>query len=237
MIRGLGLDSHTSGWTLADCYAGLPGRVTVGEMARDEQIVFAARHLFGARAVNRANDLLPFVRDWRPDLIVHDTLELGSPTVAESCGIHHVTHGYGPAVPGTEMFAGLIGRAIADQGLDDPIPAVLAAPYLEVCPAGLATGEPIPWPDIRSIRPSAGEIPAGATLPPGFDDLPHPDTVYLTLGTITNQSADVFRAAVGGIAAAGLNVVLTTGPGFDPAELCELSLGVLALHSVPQALP
>ncbi len=235
-IRGLGLDSHISGWTLADSYAGLPGRVTVGEMGRDEQIVFAARHLFGARAVNRANDLLPFVRDWRPDLIVHDTLELGSPAVAESCGIQHVTHGYGPTVPGTEMFAGLIGRAIAAQGLDDPIPAVLAAPYLEVCPAGLATGEPIPWPDIRSIRPGPGEVPAGATMPPGFDDLPDADTVYLTLGTITNQSAEVFRAAVDGITAAGLNVVVTTGPGFDPAELGELPLGVLALPFVPQAL-
>jgi len=236
LIDGLGLDSHTSGWTLADSYAGLPGRATVGEMGRDEQIVFAARHLFGARAVDRANDLLPFVRDWRPDLIVHDTLELGSPAVAESGGIRHVTHGYGPTVPGTEMFAELIGQTIADRGLADPVPAVLAAPYLEVCPAGLATGEPIPWPDIRPIRPSAGEIPSDAVLPPEFADLPPADTVYLTLGTITNQSTEVFSAAIEGIVAAGLNALVTTGPSFDRAGLGELPAGVLAVSFVPQAL-
>ena len=73
---------------------------------------------------------------------------------------------------------------------------MLAAPYLEVCPPGLATGAPVPWPDVRPIRPSAGEIPPGIALPPGFAALPHEDTAYLTLGTITNQSAEVFRAAI-----------------------------------------
>ena len=236
MIDGLGVGSHRSGMTLAESYAAVPGGAVLGEMSREQEMEFAARHLFGARAVDRANDLLPFVRDWRPDLIVHDTLELGSAVAAEIHGIRQLTHGYGPTVPGTEIFAGLIGRSIAELGLPDPIPAVLAAPYLEVCPPGLATGAPVPWRDVRPIRPSAGEIPSGAALPPGFTDLPPAETAYLTLGTISNQSAGVFRAAIDGIAAAGLNVLVTTGPGFDPADLGTRPAGVLSVPFVPQAL-
>jgi UDP:flavonoid glycosyltransferase YjiC (YdhE family) len=236
LIHGLGVESHTSGLTLAESYAAVPHGAVLGEMSHDQEIIFAARHLFGARAVDRANDLLPLVRDWRPDLIVHDTLELGSPTVAQACGVQHVTHGYGPTVPGTDTLAALIGQTIADHGLADPTPAVLAAPYLEVCPPGLATGEPIPWPDVRPIRPGAGEIPPGAVPLPELDDLPPAETVYLTLGTITNQSATVFRAAIDGIVAAGLYAFVTTGPSFDPAQLGTLPAGVLAVPFVPQAL-
>ncbi len=236
VIDALGVASHTSGMTLAESYAAVPGRAALGEMGREQEMEFAARHLFGARAVDRAHDLTAFVGDWRPDLIVHDTLEFGSAVAAEKFGTRHLTHGYGPTMPGTEVFAGLIGLTIAEQGLSDPIPAVLAAPYLEVCPPGLATGAPVPWPDVRPIRPSAGEIPPGIALPPGFAALPHEETAYLTLGTITNQSAEVFRAAIDGIAAAGLNVLVTTGPGLDPADLGAVPAGVLAVPFLPQAL-
>ena len=60
-------------------------------MGREQEMEFAARHLFGARAVDRAHDLTAFVGDWRPDLIVHDTLEFGSAVAAEKFGTRHLT--------------------------------------------------------------------------------------------------------------------------------------------------
>src|SRR3954470_16600853 len=89
---GLGITAHGSGLTLGESYARLPDYTTISALPPEEQAGFAARYLFGAGAVDRANALAAFVDEWRPDLVVHDTLELGSPTVAEARGIPHVTH-------------------------------------------------------------------------------------------------------------------------------------------------
>src|SRR5262249_37518686 len=187
LIRGLGVRAHTSGVTLAESYARMPDQITISRLPADQQAGFAAQHLFGAGAVDRARDLVELMRDWRPDLVVHDTLELGAPTAAVMRGIPHVTHGYGPIIPPTAEFAAAIAKAIADAGLPDPVPAVFAAPYLDVCPPGLHDEHPSPWATMYPLRPSPGEFEPDA-LPPAFDALPHPYTVYVTLGTIMNQN-------------------------------------------------
>ncbi len=236
VVSGLGVEFHPSGVTLAESYARLPDATTISALPPHEQAAFAAQHLFGAGAVDRARDVVGLIGDWRPDLVVHDILELGTPTAATGYGVPHVTHGYGPMVPGTRFFADAIGGAIAGAGLTDPIPAVLAGPYLDICPPAVTGTEESPWTDTRPLRPSAGEVPPGAALPAAFASLPHPETVYLTLGTITNQAPEVFRAAVGGCARLPVNVVVTTGPGLDPAVLGPLPPHVLAVPFLPQAL-
>jgi UDP:flavonoid glycosyltransferase YjiC (YdhE family) len=82
LIGRLGVAAHRSGVTLAESYDRMPGHATISELPAEQQPGFAARHLFGAGAVDRARDLLDLLERWRPDLIVHDTLELGSPTAA-----------------------------------------------------------------------------------------------------------------------------------------------------------
>ena len=236
LVSGLGVEFRPSGVTLAESYARLPDATTVSTLPPEEQPGFAARYLFGAGAVDRAHDLRELISNWRPDLVVHDILELGAPTAALESGTAQVTHGYGPMVGGTLSFAEIIGSTIAAAGLPDPVPTVLSSPYLDICPRGIAGIEPNPWPDSRPLRPSAGEVPAGAVLPAGFAELPHPETVYLTLGTITNQAPDVFRAAVGGCSRLPVNVVVTTGPGLDPAVLGTLPGNVLAVPFLPQAV-
>jgi len=109
LIGRLGLAAHRSGVTLAESYDRMPDQATISELPAEQQPGFAARHLFGAGAVDRAHDLLDLLQRWRPDLIVHDTLELGSPTAAALHGIPHITHGYGPMVPNTSYFAAAIG--------------------------------------------------------------------------------------------------------------------------------
>jgi UDP:flavonoid glycosyltransferase YjiC (YdhE family) len=226
VIGRLGVTAHRSGVTLAESYARLPA--TVSGLPEVEQPLFAARYLFGAGAVDRARDLQELVRTWRPDLVVHDTLELGSPTVAAMHGIRHVTHGYGPTVPQTELFAAAIVGAVVEAGLPDP--AVFAAPYLEICPPGVRGAEP-PWTDIRPLRPSAGEIESTVDL----SGLPYGDTVYVTLGTIMNQAAAVFRAVIDGGLRHRVNLVVTTGPDFDPAVLGPLPPAVRTAAFLPQA--
>jgi UDP:flavonoid glycosyltransferase YjiC (YdhE family) len=235
LVGRLGVRAHRSGLTLAESYARLPGHATISALPPEEQAGFAARQLFGAGAVDRARDVLDLVRTWRPDLIVHDTLELGTPTAAVVHGIPHVTHGYGPMVPDTPYFAAAIGRAISDEGLPDPVPAVFAAPYLDICPPSLRSTEPYPWSVVRPLRPSAGEVEPHPADRIDFSAMPHRDTVYVTLGTIMNQAAAVFRAVINGCLRHPVNLVVTTGPGFDPAELSTLPPAVHIAPFLPQA--
>jgi hypothetical protein len=100
--------------------------------------------------------------------------------------------------PNTPYFAAAIGSAISEAGLLDPVPAVSAAPYLDICPPGLRGTEPYPWTAIHLLRPSPGELEPLAGAQIDFAALPHPDTVYVTLGTIMNQAPAVFRAVIDG---------------------------------------
>ena len=235
LVEGLGVATHSSGLTLAESYARLPDQVTISELPPAEQPLFAARNLFGAGAVDRARDVLELVGTWRPDLVVHDTLELGSATAAVVHGIPHVTHGYGPTVPGTTYFAAAIGSAIAEADLPDPIADVLAAPYLDICPPSLRGSEPNPWPVTHPLRPDAGEADPQAMDQVDLAELPHPDTVYVTLGTIMNQAPGVFRAVIDGCARLPVNLVVTTGPGVERAQLGPLPPAVRSATYLPQA--
>src|SRR5215212_6164411 len=91
LIGRLGVTAHRSGVTLAESYDRMPNHATISELPAEQQPGFAARYLFGAGAVDRAHDLLDLLQRWRPDLIVHDTLELGSPTAAALHRIPHIT--------------------------------------------------------------------------------------------------------------------------------------------------
>ena len=235
VIGRLGVTPHRSGVTLAESYARMPEHATVSELPPEEQPGFAARHLFGAGAVDRARDVLDLLRSWRPDLVVHDTLELGTPTAAAGHGIPHVTHGYGPMVPGTDYFGAAIGSAISAADLPDPVPAVFAAPYLDPCPPGLRGTVPYPWSVTHPLRPSPGETEPDVDLRAAVSGFRHPDTVYVTLGTIMNQAPAVFRAVIDGCLRHPVNLVVTTGPGFEVAQLGALPPTVHTAPYLPQA--
>jgi UDP:flavonoid glycosyltransferase YjiC (YdhE family) len=235
LIGRLGVTTHRSGVTMAESYRRLPGHVRISELAPQERLGFAARHLFGAGAVDRARDVLGLLREWRPDLVVHDTLELGSPTAAAVHGIPHVTHGYGPMIEYTTRFATAIGLVVSEAGLPDPVPGIFAAAYLDICPPGLRGPQPNPWATIHPLRPSPGETEPGGDGGLDFSHLPHPDTVYVTLGTIMNEVPSVFRAVIDGCAGWPVNLVVTTGPGLHPAQLGPVPPNVRTAPFLPQA--
>jgi UDP:flavonoid glycosyltransferase YjiC (YdhE family) len=138
-------------------------------------------------------------------------------------------------VPNTSSFASAIAAAISDAGLPDPTPAIFAAPYLDICPPSLRGTEPYPWTTIHPLRPSPGEVEPHAAAKPDLSALPHPDTVYLTLGTIMNQTPRVFRAVIDGCGRWPVNLVVTTGPSFEPALLGPLPPAVRTAPFLPQA--
>jgi UDP:flavonoid glycosyltransferase YjiC (YdhE family) len=244
LIERRGFAAHAAGPTLEQSYAAaaasmaeLGGPTQFGDLPPEQEMALSAEFFFGAAAVLRARDLLPKMADHRPDLVIHDNLELGAPAAAEVLGIPHVTHSYGPIVPGTDRFSDVLGRTLSAADLPDPIQSVFRAPYVDICPPSLQPfGGSAPWAQQVTLRPEPGEIQPGDKLPAGFADLPHPRTIYLTLGTILNQRPEVFRAVLAGCAEHPVNVVTTLGPGVDPAVLGPQPASVLIASYLPQAL-
>jgi UDP:flavonoid glycosyltransferase YjiC (YdhE family) len=235
VAAGLHVPFRPSGLTAGEGYARLPDVGPIDALPEAEQITFAARNLFGPGAIDRARDLAELMETWRPDLVVHDTFELGSPTVAAAHGVPHVTHGYGPMLAQNDAMVAAVGEAVASAGHDDPVPAVLAAPYLDICPPALHPESTSPWLDRRGLRPSAGEAKPDQDLGDAIGRLPHPDTGYVTLGTVMNQVPEVFGTVVEGCLRVPMNVVVTTGPDVDSAELGLTGPEVLSRPFVPQA--
>jgi UDP:flavonoid glycosyltransferase YjiC (YdhE family) len=233
VTRGFGLEFRPTGMTADEVHAQVPTDVSVDSLPTGQRTAFAARYVFGPSALARAIDLLDIVPAWQPDLIVHDTIELGAPIAAETFGIPHVTHGFGPMAPETADLVTAIGAFVEEADIPDPALDAFGAPYLDVAPPGLARVTAEPWKDVRPLRPSAGE--ANGDLRPALAALPHDDTVYLTLGTVLNRSHHVFRSVLDGCERLHLNVVMTTGPRSDPESVAGARQAILARTYVAQA--
>src|SRR3954470_13425782 len=69
--------------------------------------------LFGTPALARLDDLLVAAQGWRPDVIVHEVLELAGSLLARRLEAPGVVHGLGPMFP---FYVQLIGSAGAEIG-------------------------------------------------------------------------------------------------------------------------
>jgi UDP:flavonoid glycosyltransferase YjiC (YdhE family) len=233
VTRELGLDFRPAGMTIDEVRAQVPSDVSVAGRSPAFDVAFAARYVFGPGALSRAIDLLDIVPAWQPDLIVHDTVELGATIAAETFGVPHVTHGYGPMSAVTADLVTATGAFVEEADVPDPALDAFGAPYLDVSPPGLAQVITEPWKDVRPLRPSAGE--ANGDLRPALADLPHDDTVYLTLGTAPHRSYDVFGSVLDACARMPVNVVVTTGPRSEPDRVAAGRPAVLARRYLAQA--
>lgn len=230
----LGVVTVAAGPTAAQAYARLPGDVMISHLPAAEQNAFAAKHLFGAAAAARARDLAVFASSWKPDLVVHDPLELGAAAVAVTARTAHVTHGYGPMHAENDDMITLVGSALASAVGVDPTEAVFSAPYLDICPPAMRTRDQMPWHDVRPLRPSAGE-PGDGSIAGSIAALPYPETVYLTLGTVMNQARGVLRAVLDAANELDINIVITTGTDLDPATIGPLRESAIAYPFLQQA--
>ncbi|MGW2177651.1 glycosyltransferase [Streptomyces sp. NPDC001732] len=167
-------------------------------------------------------------RDWRPDLVLHETFELASVVAAERRGIPHArvavsTAGFtGSTDPLLGPALDFYGPGIAQRLLDSP--------YLTRLPASL---DPSPYPTTHryheELRPQG--LPdwwGGATEP----------LVHVTLGTEAGAlptATGLYRAVLEAVSGLPVRVLLTTGSHIDPSDLGPLPPHVHAEQWVPQA--
>lgn len=189
--------------------------------SKERFYAFVPRMLAGAAAPARANDLVPIVREWRPDVVVHDETELGGPVAAAVAGVPYADHSVAIFRP-LEM-ARLARATIAplweawnvDLG---PFAGMFRYLYLDVCPPSLQSREidqiDVAYP-MQNAHGEAGDQP----LPGWIADLRPVPTVYISLGTVFNRNPEVFATILAGLHDEDLNVIVTIGPDQDPSTL------------------
>lgn len=182
---------------------------------------FVPRMLAGVAAPARAMDLVPILREQRPDVIVHDETDFGAPVAAAVAGIPYADHSV--AVFRPLQAARLAREAIVplweEWGVElGPFGGLFQYLYLDVCPPGLQSPE-INQIDVAhpmtNVRLGAGD----ASAPEWISDLRPVPTVYVSLGTLFNQDPHVFAVILKALEDRDLNVIVTIGADQDPAVL------------------
>jgi UDP:flavonoid glycosyltransferase YjiC (YdhE family) len=190
-------------------------------------------HLFALvfgplRAGPMLADLLPIVERRRPHLLVCEQGELAGPIAAARHGMPNVTHAFGRLLPATRVARAR--ESMADlwrgQGLEPrPYAGTYDHLYVDIYPPSLQSSDTLHLDEVQLVRPADPVAHDGDTEP----------LVYVTLGTVFNDDLALFRTAVAAAREVGVSVVVTVGPGNDPAVLGPQPSHVTVAQFVPQA--
>jgi UDP:flavonoid glycosyltransferase YjiC (YdhE family) len=172
---------------------------------------------------------------WRPDIIVSEHADFVGPLVAARLGAALATLGFGPGHPAEWVVEA--GEAVApyyrELGLTPPADAGLyGGLYLDTCPPALQAPQFARPARVQSLRPEPYGNAAAEWTFPGFGDRADRPLVLLTMGTIFGNPA-VFSAALTGLAALDVNVLVTVGPFGDPAAIAVDPTRVHVVRFVP----
>ncbi|MEO7837479.1 MAG: glycosyltransferase, partial [Acidimicrobiales bacterium] len=174
-IERAGFAAFAAGMTLAsqmeEARKRYPEQDGLVAMERFEQ--FVPRMLAGVAAPARAADLVPLVREWKPDLVVHDETEFAGPVAAAAAGIPWADQSVGILRP--LAMARLAGETLAPlcdlHGVDvGPFGGLFRYLYLDVAPPSLQS------PEIAEI--AVAHPVQNATIDPGTEGEGLPEWVH-----------------------------------------------------------
>ena len=193
------------------------------DVAPQDQVQYLVPGLFGGVRVDpMLEDLGRIIPDWRPDLLIHDSVELAGGIAAELAGIAHVEHSFGVLRPLEIRRLAVDALAPVADRLGVPNPGVGGLGgelYLDICPPGIQRPEIADLPRVQQLRPVGFDDAPDAVLPTWLDPLPSRPLVYVTMGTEFNKKPEIFRSILDGLAGEPFEVVVTVGASGDPAAL------------------
>ncbi len=188
------------------------------------------------------DSLMPFARQWRPDLILHEETEYGGALVGALLGVPNVVVGW-PSPVRSPFILKRLHRELAQFWRESGIaPVAIGGLYrylfLDLCPPSLQ-GQPVSqlgrsW----LVQPILYNGPRESVPPSLIDRLSGRPTVYVTLGTVPafNEAPHIFTAVVEGLSTENLNVIMTVGENNDPAVMGLRSEHVHVEQFIPQDL-
>ena len=190
-------------------------------------------HLFALvfgplRAQPMLTDLMAIVERWRPQFLVCEQGELAGPIAAASHHVPNVTHAFGRLLPPARVARARdsMGDLWRAHGLKPrPYGGTYDHLYVDIYPPSLQTDDTAHLGAVQLVRPAD---------PIASDDAAEP-LVYVTLGTVFNDDLPLFGTAVDAARELGIRVVVTLGPGNDPAVLGPQPSHVTVEQFIPQA--
>ena len=189
-----------------------------------EMLRLAVGEMFANRSARTSIPKLRLaIEDWKPDILVRDSVEFGAFVMGELFRLPHAR----VAVHNNFMEAGVIQQAggpIDDLLADFDLPPQRGAglwrePSFSALPAGF-DGEAQHGPDNPPFRinPHLGSKPSETNWTP-MTDRP---LVYVTFGTVSGGEMfgfrEVYDVALEAVSALDVEVLLTTGPNVDPED-------------------
>ncbi|ATB32833.1 glycosyltransferase [Melittangium boletus] len=210
-------------------------------MSHETRREHMANMFAGHFARKMVSDVMALASDWRPDLLVRDSMELGGAIAAERLGIPHASVQVGAMLPQDYSFPLMVERldeVRATVGLPpEPQPHSLYH-YLHlsfVPPHYLGGSMP---PTAHYFQPAIFDQSGDEHLPEWASRLGQNGrpVVYVTLGTVFNKVVAVLRTLVEGVREEPVDVVVTVGRDVDPAELGPQPAHVHVERYIPQSL-
>jgi hypothetical protein len=190
-------------------------------------------HLFAIvfgplRAGPMLADLMPIVESWQPQLLVCEQAELAGPIAAARHGVPNVTHAFGRLLPASRVARApeSMAELWRAYGVEPrPYGGCYEHLYVDIYPPSLQADDLAHLGAVQLVRPAEPIAPDAAAEP----------LVYVTLGTVFNDDLPLFVLAVEATREIGIRVVVTVGPGNDPAVLGPQPSHVTVERFIPQS--
>jgi UDP:flavonoid glycosyltransferase YjiC (YdhE family) len=208
----------------------------MGAVPPERRMATVIGGMFGRASFERARRLVPMAEAWRPDLVVHSVTETAGAIAAARTGARHVVHGLGPLPAGAwDWFGAHLPELAAAWDVPGLVEEILDVTYLELCPPSLQRDAVAAFTHRTLMRPSPGDDGPLPWTAHRIESLPFERTVHLTLGTLFHGATHVFRTVLEGLRPVPANVIVTVGPGADPASLGAQPAHVLIADFAPHA--
>ena len=179
-------------------------------------------------------DLYQIARDWQPDVILREEMELAGWIVADALGIPVATLGLGVNEPAGEFVRGNadgLAQLRAELGApsDPTLETIHRYLYLDQYPAGWVPPERRP----AGVYHPIGAATLDAETPkrqPGADGAPY---IYVTLGTVFGQQPRLIQTILDTLGVLDLKGTVTLGREGQP-DAFTAPPGVAVARFIPQ---
>ena len=239
-VERVGFEAHPAGLdqpvARARFLAAVPDLEEIpitGRMAVTQAVMFGR-----TRVPPMLDDLARIIAAVKPNLLIHDSLEMAGAIAAEAAGLPHAEHAVGLLRPAIARQAATDAVAPFSDALGLRNPGVggnRGELYLDICPPGIQHAEIAEVENVQPMRPMTVEAGRDRELPTWLGQRPDRPMIYVTMGTVFNEAIDVFRTILAGLAGEPFEVVVTVGEDGDPEALGTQPSNVHVERWVPQA--